>query len=241
MGANEQRLISQLSEQAQHISRPSRIADAIQEVQAWQCLDTLVSNHVATWLDAASASVEAEQLRQLPQITDPATAGAATSVLEEVVPALRERVVESRSAVQKQTWSRAWPSAWNMESSSRWAYARDAAIAAASNASWRATILVLNRSGFLALKDAACGAEFVDERSALAELALSTTTSLIGDLAWEPAWLAAWGLASAETSTPPSVLGPSALEAASLAVEATGQSLFEESIVFAGELLRELL
>lgn len=185
LGEEEQAPMGELAELADHVSRLDSLGA---ESDAWRCADVLVRRHIPTLLHAASLSIQADQFLTLAPISVRNGSADATTALNGLSSTLSQLQAASRDDSQKRSWSRAWPSAWNKESSSRWAHARDAAAAAAYNASWRTTRMVVNRSGLWALRSAAINREPESLPATLAAQAVGTANSILSSVIWSATW-----------------------------------------------------
>ena len=239
LDASERRHLRALAEQLQHV-RSAGLRSSNDGALAWRCADQLTRVHVPTWVEATPGSQRAELLRHAGPIVDAASAAAAAELLSSVRSTIADRRRLSRDVVQKETWSRAWPSAWNMESSARWAYARDASLNAAATSSWRAAMRAAKRSGFLALRDTVTRTK--DQTlDALCEIVSELTNELIADIAWSAAWQPTWAAATASNYVPRVDLDQHADMIANEAIDPTSKVLFEETLVFTGELLQTVV
>jgi hypothetical protein len=194
--------------------------------RSWWAADTLVRRHVPHWLAALGAEGPAPAMAQEEPLEDAATTA------ESMLAARRAELELARhadaTAALKQAWSKAWPAAWNLDSSSRWAAARDAAVESAWNASWLAARSALEEGGTLALAELA-SAEARPGRLAAAALTLCTLAARRAG--WLVAWPAAWETTSGAVTRLPLVLGELAGIAHSAAASSTAP---------VGEALRDL-
>lgn len=78
-------------------------------------------------------------------------------------------------------------------------------------------------------------------RDALCGVVSGLTNELIADVAWSAAWQPTWAAATASSYVPRVDLEQLADAIASDATEETSKILFEETLVFTGELLRSVV
>src|SRR6516165_2280351 len=76
--------------------------DGLDETRAWMALDWLIRTYAPAWLDLAGLAAEASALRELPRITDDATAEAARSAWD-----------AARAAAWDAARASAWDAAWD--------------------------------------------------------------------------------------------------------------------------------
>lgn len=235
----EGRHLHALAQQLKHI-RAAGVRSANHGILKWRCIDELTRVHVPMWIEATPDLKSEDLLRRLGPIVDESSARVAIDVLRDLRSSLADRQRVSREFVQKETWSRAWPSAWNMESSNRWAYARDASLGAAATSSWRAATLAAKRSGFLAIRDAAAQSRDATLDS-VCEVLSELTNEVIAEIGWWATWQRTWAIAAASSYVPRVDLDAQADHFASEAINPTSKVLFEETLMFIGELLRAVM